>query len=363
MTSSSKKPRVVIAMSGGVDSSTAAALLVQKGYDVIGIMLRLWTENGMENHNRCCTPEAMSLARRVAAKLGIPFYQVDVRNHFREKVVQYFIDGYLQGITPNPCLMCNRHIRFGFLLQRALSMGADYLATGHYARLETNHQGMIQLLRGVDRKKDQSYVLSVLNQDQLSHALFPLGVFTKAQVREIAHKFDLPVGERTDSQDLCFLAGGDYRDFLGRNAPEAVKPGPIINRQGETMGNHHGLPFFTIGQRKGLGIAASKPHYVLEKETASNTLIVGTVEELGHDTLVATNVNWISGRPPSSPIQAEVMIRYQAKEARGTVTPLSDERVLIQFDSPLRNITPGQAAVFFSGEIVLGNGTIELTGR
>jgi len=355
-------PRVVIAMSGGVDSSTAAALLVKQGYDVIGIMLRLWTERGMENYNRCCTPEAMSLARRVAAKLGIPFYPVDVRNYFRNNVVQYFIDGYLQGTTPNPCLMCNRHIRFGFLLQRALSMGADYLATGHYARLETNPQGIIQLLRGVDRKKDQSYVLSVLNQEQLAHSLFPLGVFTKAEVRDLARKFDLPVGDRKDSQDLCFLAGGDYRDFLSRNASQSLKSGSIINRQGETIGNHQGLAFYTIGQRKGLGIAAPKPHYVLEKDTATNTLIVGTIEELGHNVLVANKVNWISGKPPSSPIQAEVMIRYQSKEAKGTVTPLPEERVHIQFDSPLRNITPGQAAVFFSGEIVLGNGIIESAG-
>lgn len=356
-------PRVVIAMSGGVDSSTAAALLVAQGYDVIGIMLRLWTEPGLENLNRCCTPEAMSLARRVAAKLGIPFYPVDVRNPFRDKVVQYFIDGYLQGTTPNPCLMCNRHIRFGFLLQRALSMGADYLATGHYARVETNQQGEAQLLRGIDRHKDQSYVLSVLNQEQLAHALFPIGIYTKAQVREIASQFNLPVGERTDSQDLCFLAGGDYRDFLSRNAPETLNSGSIINRQGEILGDHQGLAFYTIGQRKGLGIAAPKPYYVLEKETSSNTLIIGSLEELGHKSLVANNVNWISGFPPSLPLQAEVMIRYQAKEVMGTITPLAEERVHINFKSSVRNITPGQAAVFFNGDIVLGNGTIESAGR
>src|SRR5512146_1277332 len=247
-----KKPTVVVAMSGGVDSSVTAALLKQQGYDVIGMMLRLWNEPGKEAANRCCTPDAMELARRVAAKIGIPFYAVDAQQAFYDQVVKYFMDGYSQGDTPNPCLVCNRSIRWEFLLQRALSLGAKHMATGHYVRLLREESGQAHLLRAIDRTKDQSYVLHVLDQVKLAHALFPLGEFTKPQVRQMARDFNLPVAERADSQDLCFLADDNVRNFLLRHVPGIQQPGPIYDREGNRLGDHQGLAFYTIGQRKGL---------------------------------------------------------------------------------------------------------------
>lgn len=354
----SERKRVVVAMSGGVDSSVAAALLQEQGYEVTGMMMRLWSEPGTQESNRCCTPDAMALARRVSARLGIPFYAVDAQEIFHDRVVGYFLEGYTQSVTPNPCLACNRHIRWDFLLQRALASGADFMATGHYARSIKTDQGAHQLLRGVDLAKDQSYVLHVLGQDQLSHALFPLGDYTKAEARQLARRFNLPVADRSESQDLCFLAGGDYRSFLQRHAPQAGKPGPIVNRAGERIGEHQGLPFYTIGQRKGLGIAASQPLYVLEKDGLNNTLIVGVKGELGQQELLAVGVNWISGQGPTGPIQANIKIRYKAEEALGRITPIQPDRAHVRFDRPLRDITPGQAAVFYDGEVCLGGGII-----
>jgi len=351
--------RVVVAMSGGVDSSVAAALLKDQGYDVIGVMLRLWSETGTETGNRCCSPDAMAQARRVAAILDIPFYVLDVKDRFFNTVVQHFIDGYAQGITPNPCLICNRQIRWTFLLNHALAMGAYYLATGHYARCRLGENGRYQLLRGIDHAKDQSYVLHVLDQKRLSHALFPVGEHTKPQVRELAHTFRLPVAERPESQDLCFLAEGDYRSFLTRFAPHVQRPGPIITRQGQLLGEHQGLAFYTIGQRKGLGIAAPQPLYVIEKDLQHNALIVGTSDELGKRELVATHVNWISGDTPEAPFRAQVKIRYKAQEVWATVTPLEDQRVHVLFDAPVRDITPGQAAVFYQDDVCLGGGIIQ----
>lgn len=357
--SPSDRPRVVIAMSGGVDSSVAAALLLEQGYDVVGMMLRLWSEPGTQASNRCCTPESMGLARRVAAKLGIPFYAIDIQENFRQIIVEYFVDGYAQGITPNPCLICNRQIRFGLLLERALAIDADYLATGHYARLDTGPDHKIRLLRGVDPAKDQSYVLSVLNQNQLGHALFPVGIYLKQEVRALADKYQLPVADRADSQDLCFLAGDDYRNFLFRNRPDIYQNGMIRNRQGERLGEHTGLANYTIGQRKGLGIQSQVPLYVIEKDMATNSLIVGEGNELGRQELLAGPVNWVSGEPPPEPIQTEVKIRYKALEARGMLTPLQDQMVRVHFDTDLRDITPGQSAVFYQGEVCLGGGVIQ----
>jgi tRNA-specific 2-thiouridylase len=352
-------PKVVVAMSGGVDSSVTAALLKSQGFEVIGMMLRLWSEPGTEAYNRCCTPDDMELARRIAAQVEIPFYAIDAKDVFREKVVDYFINGYTQGATPNPCLICNRQIRWEFLLNRALALGADYLATGHYARLNTLKNNRVELLRAVDAAKDQSYVLHVLSQKKLVHAMFPLGAYTKPQVREMARNFGLPVAERSDSQDLCFLGNGDYRDFLRRNAPEAVNPGPIVSLDGEQIGEHQGLAFYTIGQRKGLGIAAPHPLYVLEKDGKENALVVGPLEQLGKDELRTGPVNWISGQAPQNPIRASVKIRYKAHETEGLITPQKDGSVHIRFSNPLRDITPGQAAVFYEGEVCLGGGIIE----
>lgn len=347
-------------MSGGVDSSVAAALLVEQGYQVIGLMLQLWNEPGSEADNRCCTPDAMAQARRVAAILGIPFYAIDARDVFYDNVVQPFIDGYAHGLTPNPCLTCNRLVRWGFLRQHALALGALALATGHYARIQNNAQGEFSLLRAVDRSKDQSYVLHTLTQAQLAQARFPLGDYTKAEVRHLARTYHLPVAERPDSQDLCFLGQSNYRDFLRRFAPQVNQPGPIINRAGEVLGRHAGLAFYTIGQRKGLGINRAFPLYVLDKDPASNALVIGAESELGQNELLAKQVNWIASQPPASPFRAQVKIRYKAQPAWATITPSPASREAhVLFDDPQRDITPGQAAVFYDAENCLGGGIIQ----
>lgn len=346
-------------MSGGVDSSVAAALLKEEGYDVTGMMLRLWSEPGKEDSNRCCTPDSMAQARRVAGILDIPFYVVDAKDVFRETVVQYFLDGYARSETPNPCLVCNRQIRWTFLLDHALALGADYMATGHYVRRMKDEGGRINLLRAVDHSKDQSYVLHVLTQEKLKHALFPVGEYPKPEIRALAEKFGLPTASRKDSQDLCFLAGEDYRNFLQRNAPGILQPGNIETPDGQVVGQHTGLANYTIGQRKGLGIASPVPLYVVAKAASSNTLIVGTQEQLGVTELTARDVNWVSGEVPREPLRADVKIRYTAKQVPAEVMPGVENRVRVKFDAPVRDATKGQAAVFYQGEVMLGGGIIQ----
>lgn len=345
-------------MSGGVDSSVAAALLQQQGYEVIGMMLRLWSEPGREASNRCCTPQAMSIARCVAGQLAIPFYAVNAQESFRNIVVQYFLDGYAGGGTPNPCLACNRQIRWEFLLERALALGADYMATGHYVRLVRNPGEPIRLFEAVDSHKDQSYVLHVLNQTKLQHALFPLGDLTKPEVRQIAADLRLPAATSKESQDLCFLAGQDYREFLHRHQPELQQPGPILDRTGRKLGAHAGLVNYTIGQRKGLGLAVAEPLYVLAKDQTRNALIVGFKDELGGRKLLTEPASWLSGNAPKAGFDAEVKIRYSARKAAARVTPQPDGRTDVLFTEPLRDITPGQAAVFYVNGEVLGGGLI-----
>ncbi len=337
----------------------AAALLREQGYEVIGMMLRLWSEAGKEESNRCCTPEAMSLARRVAAKLDIPFYVIDAKQVFRDTVVSYFLNGYARGETPNPCLVCNRQIRWTYLLEHALALGAEHMATGHYARVRRGEDGTLELLRAVDTTKDQSYVLHVLTQEKLRRALFPVGEYTKPEIREMAQRYGLPTATRRDSQDLCFLAGEDYRNFLRRNAAEMLKPGPVMTADGRVVAEHNGLANYTIGQRKGLGAASGAPLYVIGKDVATNRLLVGAREELGSSELIADEVNWTSGRRREARFRAEVKIRYTAKEAAADVDPLDNgERVKVRFEAPQRDITPGQAAVFYEGDAVVGGGII-----
>lgn len=350
--------RVVIAMSGGVDSSVAAALLVDQGYEVVGMMLRLWSESGRAHDNRCCTPDAMALARRVADRLQIPFYTIDAQEKFLSTVVAYFETEYLRGNTPNPCLVCNRHIRWQFLLDHARNAGAVYLATGHYARLDRDQHGRVRLLQAKDSQKDQSYVLHVLNQAKLNQALFPLGDHLKKDVRQLAKAFNLPVADRAESQDLCFLGNEDYRDFLQRRQPNQITPGPIYDRNEQVVGEHKGLAFYTIGQRKGLGVSSSQPLYVIGKDLSHNALIIGEVEQLGKDELYAENVNWISGIPPIEPFRAQVKIRYRANLVWGTIYPKGESAFKVIFDQKLRDITPGQAAVIYDDQICLGGGLI-----
>jgi len=356
------RPLVVVAMSGGVDSSVAAALLVEQGYRVIGMMLRLWSEAGTEENNRCCTPDSMAQARKVAQSLGIPFYTIDIRQRFFDTVVRYFLEGYRQGVTPNPCIVCNRVIRWGALFNQARALGAEFMATGHYARVTAEPGGEFSLLKGLDAEKDQSYVLSVLNQNHLAHSLFPIGNFLKSQVRDLARKYNLPTASRADSQDLCFLAGGDYRSFLERHIPDSLRPGNIVTREGEILGQHLGLANYTIGQRKGLGVPSTHPMYVLDKDVPNNQLIVGPKEELGSDEMWVNELNWVGKSEPAKSFQAEVKIRYKAPEIPALITLVEDDLAHVKFERPLRDITPGQRAVFYQGDVCLGGGTIVKKG-
>ena len=351
--------KVVVAMSGGVDSSVAAALLQKQGNEVTGIMLRLWTEPGREKDNRCCTPDSMAAARRTAALLDIPFYVLDAKKVFQSSVVRCFLEGYSRGITPNPCLVCNRVVRWGFLFDHAMSMGAQFMATGHYVRRRVVAGGKrFQLLRAQDRLKDQSYVLHVLNQEQLGHSLFPLGEYSKDEVRELATEFDLPSAVRPESQDLCFLAGEDYRGFLLRHAPQAFRPGNITDLKGKVLARHEGAVNYTIGQRKGIRISSNGPLYVLKKDLVSNTIVVGERDGLEQHVLHVEDMNWISGKPPAKPFRAGVKIRYSAREIPARVTPMQAGSCQVELDEPQHDVSAGQAAVFYDGNVVLGGGII-----
>ncbi|HNT78099.1 MAG TPA: tRNA 2-thiouridine(34) synthase MnmA [Anaerolineae bacterium] len=343
--------KVVVALSGGVDSAVAAALLVEQGYEVSGVMLHLWREPG----------DAMSTAaedaRRIAAALQIPFQLLDCVAPFKARVVEPFIAEYARGYTPNPCLACNRAIKFGFLLETARALGADFLATGHYARVQAC-EGQYRLLRGVDRAKDQSYVLYMLGQSQLRHLLLPLGEYTKPQVRQMAARRNLPVAQKAESQEICFVCDDDYRRFLQTYAPESIRPGPILDAAGHELGQHQGVPFYTIGQRRGLGLAWAEPLYVLELDVARNALIVGPAAQLGHVELQVGAVSYVVGTPPETPLPITVKIRYKAADAAATLIPEAGNTARIALTAPLRDITPGQAAVFYQGETVLGGGMI-----
>ncbi len=383
--------RIVVAMSGGVDSSVAAALLKEEGHEVIGMMLRLWSEPGVIEddgivrvaQNKCCSLESVDDARRVARKLDIPFYLVNVEQEFKENVVDYFYQEYVAGRTPNPCLTCNRHIRFTLLLNRARSLDAEYLATGHYVRVDTDpHTGKRRLRRGLDREKDQSYVLHVLNQKQLTHACFPLGPYTKPQVRAMAAERGMTVAAKPESQEICFVAQDDYRGFIDRYALSLTdkehvgigattqangliqlpKPGPIVDLSGKSLGRHRGLAYYTIGQRKGLGITSPEPLHVLKIDSEQNALIVGPAKELEKTSCTVSKMHYISGETPSEPFNALARIRYKAPEQEAVITPLEGQRARVTFSHPQRAITPGQAAVFYGGEDgdeVLCGGIIE----
>ncbi|RCK76018.1 MAG: tRNA-specific 2-thiouridylase MnmA [Anaerolineae bacterium] len=354
-----KEKTVVVGMSGGVDSSVAAALLQKQGYHVIGVMMNLWSESGKESVNRCCTPDSMRIAKKVASRLDIPFYTLDVREQFYRQIVTYFIEGYQKGITPNPCIQCNRHIRWGALLDFALSLGADYFATGHYARKFQDDQGVYHLLRARDRNKDQSYVLHILTQADLARTLFPLAELTKPEVRQLASQFELPVSHRPESQDLCFLGGEDYRQFLMRHLEKPPSPGPIIDTHGNYLGQHHGLPFYTIGQRKGLGLSIGQPLYVVDKDVTQNALIVGSEDERQKRHFIVTRVNWIQGTYPAREFELAVKVRYLSPLLKAHLKVLEDNSCQVELLQPYWDITPGQAAAFYQTEECLGGGMIQ----
>lgn len=355
--------RVVVAMSGGVDSSVAAALLVEQGYEVIGVTMQIWPELAPEEEARrggCCSLGAVEDARRVADLLGIPYYVLNLREVFAAEVVDYFVAEYAAGRTPNPCIACNRRVKFEPLLRKALELGAARLATGHYARLEYDPaRGRHLLRRGVDRRKDQSYVLYCLRQDQLRRLLFPLGGYTKEEVRRMAAARGLPVAGKPESQEICFVEDDDHGRFVAERAPGAARPGPILDAAGRRLGTHRGLAYYTIGQRRGLGLAADRPLYVVEIDAARNALIVAPEEETRRAGMLVRDLNFIPFDRLEGEMAADVQIRYKAEPRPARIRPVGEDEVEVRFDAPQRSIAPGQAAVFYRGDLVIGGGVID----
>jgi tRNA-specific 2-thiouridylase len=355
--------RVVVAMSGGVDSSVAAALVAASGVDTIGVSMQLYDQRdgaAAEGFGSCCTLDDLADARRVATAIGIPHYIMNFERQFEEQVVSNFVREYAAGRTPLPCAHCNSDLKFATLLERARGLGADHVATGHYARVDYDGTtGRYRLRRGLDPAKDQSYFLFSLDQPQLSRARFPVGALTKPEVREQARKLGLGVAEKPDSQEICFVPDGDYASFVARHAPEAARSGAITDRKGRVLGRHDGIHRYTVGQRKGLRLSGSEPVYVLALDASARTVVVGPRDALEETRLTASGVNWIAGAEPEVTIRAAVQIRHRHAAADAIVEVLPDARARVEFTEPQRAVTPGQAVVFYDGDEVLGGGWIE----
>ncbi len=355
-----KEVRVAAAMSGGVDSSVAAALLQKQGYKVIGLTMQLWPREAAAGpETSCCGIGAIEDAKRVAAKLGISHYVINCRVLFEQKVIQDFCHNYESGLTPNPCIKCNELVKFDYLLHQARKLGATYLATGHYAKIQrNNNKKKYALIKAKDPKKDQSYFLYTLTQDQLKHILFPLGNYTKAQVRSIAQKTGLPTAHRPESQEICFIPDNDYRRFLKERIGRKIKKGPITDIKGKRLGIHQGLPYYTIGQRKGLGIAAAQPLYVKEINRKKNILVVAPEADIYQDKLIANKIIFTNVSKLTGDVKARAKIRSAHKAAACTISPLGRGRVKVKFSYGQWAITPGQAIVFYKGNKIIGGGTI-----
>lgn len=357
--------KVLVAMSGGVDSSVSAALLKEEGYQVIGATMQIWPSNKLageaDRFGGCCGLDAVLDAKKVAHRLGIPHYVMDFKDLFERKVIYDFCREYSMGRTPNPCIRCNKHIKFDALLSRARELEAGYVATGHYARIERDGvSGRYLLRKGVDRGKDQSYVLYMMSQDQLKHALMPLGSFTKERVRQMAQELGLPLANKSESQEICFIPDGDYTGFIKEYIPLGAKPGPILDRGGNTLGEHQGILSYTIGQRKGLGISATEPLYVVAIDRERNAVTVGSRREVYGGELVAADLNWIAIESLGQSLEIKARIRYRHQEADAELTPLlNGGTVRVKFKKPQMAITPGQAVVFYHEDTVVGGGTIE----
>ncbi|SHJ57812.1 tRNA (5-methylaminomethyl-2-thiouridylate)-methyltransferase [Clostridium cavendishii DSM 21758] len=352
--------KVVLGMSGGVDSSVAAYLLKQQGYDVIGVTMQIWQDDKEyeEREGGCCSLSAVDDARRVAEKLDIPFYVLNFRDKFKEKVIDYFVEEYINGRTPNPCIQCNKHLKFDDLLRKAQGIGAYYVATGHYAKIE-QVDGRYCLVRADDDKKDQTYALYNLTQYQLERTLMPCGEYTKDKIREIAKEIGLDVHNKKDSEEICFIPDNNHGNFILNAKPGKVKQGNFVDKEGNILGKHKGIVYYTIGQRKGLGLALGRPVFVTDINPITNEVVIGPEEDIFKTDLLANDINFISISELKEPMELQAKIRYSAKPAEAIIYPEKDGKIRVSFKNKQRAITKGQSVVFYQGNVVVGGGIIE----